>query len=272
MLYRKYLLAPILSQIVLGYKQIEGRLYDGDWTLMKVGDYIKFYNDDYKLDMHVFVRIIDIKLYPTIEEMFKSENIKLLLPNIASKEDTLKIYKSMYKNVTSNDKFIALKFKELLHDIRENLSDEYKIIDFANIIGGFVFGGYIRDFINGDPISDIDVAIPLERSQEFYDYLVEQGYEQDKENIKRFTRKGSIPVEVQEIDGEGLLLGDFDVNLLAYDGNRLFDYLNEKYPISDIIENIIERKAKSIYTEKFTPKERIDKMKSKGYDIKFIAS
>lgn len=80
--------------------------------------------------------------------------------------------------------------------------------------------------------------------------------------------KDDIIVDILELDDPELFVEigaplDFDVNMLAWDGSKLFNYNNPDFDITNIIDNI---KCKRAF--KINPcEERLSKMISKGWDI-----
>jgi hypothetical protein len=128
---------------------------------------------------------------------------------------------------------------------------------------GYLFGGAVRDLIRDEIPTDLDVSV--RNYQKFYDGLMELGFE-----ITPTSRaiKDNIIVDICELDDPDLFVDiniapDFDVNILAWDGCKIFNYLDPEYNISDIIENIKNKRA-----QKITPNnERLCKMHNKGWII-----
>ena len=122
---------------------------------------------------------------------------------------------------------------------------------------------------------DIDVLISDFYAQQFYSELEKNGYEvkYDKNNgTFVYYKPNLLPVEICEVeenpDEELLLLPgnpDFDVNLLAYNGEKLYDIANPDYNVKLIINNIIQSKALQI-SEYINP-GRLNKIISKGYKV-----
>jgi len=149
---------------------------------------------------------------------------------------------------------------------------------------GAVYGGYIRDTIAMIPPKDIDVVIPQENWIEFVRGMEELGYTEDDnletEDASLFRKPGELNVEaiVSEDPPQSKMSGvfyigptaepDFDVNLLAYDGTKLYNWMslgmNPDLDVLTIITHIIKKEA--VKFEEAAP-HRVQKMISKGYTI-----
>ena len=140
---------------------------------------------------------------------------------------------------------------------------------------GVVFGGYIRDMIANLQPTDIDVVLPSDTFSAFLNVLTAYGYtsyEMQETGFYLFKKEGHLNVEVgscQDSSTSGIWIGpeavpDFDVNLLAYDGIKLYNWVNpDAGDIFQIISNIHKRQAVA-----YEPGEdRVLKMRRKGYTI-----
>ena len=88
-----------------GSKTIEVRLYRKIFEKIKVNDTITFYNNNRSL----IKNIKNMKLYNSFEDLYNSENINLITPQLKSKEDFIYHYNNIYKNIDINKfKVLAL--------------------------------------------------------------------------------------------------------------------------------------------------------------------
>lgn len=88
-----------------GKKTIEVRLYRKIFERIKVNNNITFYSKNGSL----LKNIKNIKLYNSFEDLYNSENINFITPNIYCKEKFINHYKNIYKNVDINNfKVVAL--------------------------------------------------------------------------------------------------------------------------------------------------------------------
>lgn len=88
-----------------GYKNIEVRLYRGIFESININDIVTFCYNDNKITR----KINNLKLYSSFEELYDKEDINNITPNINSKDEFLKHYKSIYKKYNLNNfKVIAL--------------------------------------------------------------------------------------------------------------------------------------------------------------------
>ena len=138
-----------------------------------------------------------------------------------------------------------------------------EIIDLVLNNEGYLFGGAVRDLIRNEIPSDLDVSI--RNYENFYENLLLLGF---KILPSGKMIKDDIIIDVLELDDPesfveiGVPL-DFDVNMLAWDGSKVFNYNNPDLDVKDIIDNIKVKRAFRI-----NPcDERLSKMISKGWDI-----
>lgn len=147
------------------------------------------------------------------------------------------------------------------------IPDRYcELIDLIYKYHGYLFGGAVRDFLSGVTPNDIDVSISDTVVHEFYSDLEMSGYIQSLDN--KFV-KNEITVDVSELPEDAELSvdinvsPDFDVNCLAWDGHRIFNFWNPQFDIAETLKHINEKKMVPI-----TPsKNRMDKMLSKGWKL-----
>lgn len=143
---------------------------------------------------------------------------------------------------------------------------------------GVIFGGYVRDHFAKLKPNDIDCAIPESKSDSFYDKLKEFGYKLFEQNV--YIKPNSISITVIENDDEDLKqkeitniqfsCQDYDVNILAYNGNEFFLYTGGDINYLDIIIDHIKNKQMVRLGDKVNDKRKI-KMESKGFrEIKFV--
>ena len=108
--YRKHLSEPWFSLIKLGIKTVEGRLNKGDFSKMKLGDTITFYNDDF-IPREMIVTVKDIKYYRTFREYLENETLNATLPGFTSIEEGVKVYYKYFSKLEeANYNVIALCF------------------------------------------------------------------------------------------------------------------------------------------------------------------
>lgn len=113
-IYKKHISEPWFSLIAVGSKTVEGRLYQDDWTQMKEGDYIDWYNLDLTpfIDREIRTIIVSKSIYPCFQSYLYNEGLEKTLPSISSIDDGLKIY-HIYYTPQDEKKYgvIALKLK-----------------------------------------------------------------------------------------------------------------------------------------------------------------
>ena len=140
---------------------------------------------------------------------------------------------------------------------------------------GVVFGGYVRDQIAGVIPTDIDAVTPKDTYNQVCAELVEAGYIDEglqDNGSKLFTKANFLSVELMKCDDlstDEVFIGpeavpDFDVNTLAYDGVKMYNWVDPSgRDIFSIIRNIRDRKARNLEAAP----DRITKMEEKGYKI-----
>lgn len=140
---------------------------------------------------------------------------------------------------------------------------------------GVVYGGYVRDMIAGVQPRDIDVVLPADKWDTFVEELLDAGYvSQDRQDndATLFTKDGFLDVEAYACEDnsyDDVFIGpeaspDFDVNTLAYDGVKMYNWANPNgMDIFIIIQHIQTRFAVRMEPED----DRVEKILSKGYKI-----
>lgn len=140
-----------------------------------------------------------------------------------------------------------------------------EVIDLIVDCRGCLFGGAVRDFLRDDLPKDLDVSV--RDYERFYDELESRGYHPVLDQNNSFSN-GTITIDVTELDIDELAVDicvapDFDVNTLAWDGEKLFNYWDPDYDITVILAHIQQKHA-----EKLSPTEtRLNKMVGRGWTI-----
>lgn len=87
---------PWMDWIASGLKKYEGRIYRDDWSNMKNGDIILFYNGNKKL----YTRIISVKRYQNFKSMFEDlRNDLVPTPNC-----TAEMVQELYSKICDTEK------------------------------------------------------------------------------------------------------------------------------------------------------------------------
>ncbi len=98
--YKKYISDPWFSLILLGFKNVEGRLNKNDFKNMKKNDIVVWFNDDFGFTRNIKTKIIKITNYNNFEDYLKKEKLLYTLPTIDTIEHGLMIY---HKYFTQDD-------------------------------------------------------------------------------------------------------------------------------------------------------------------------
>ena len=98
-MYTEHLREPWFSLISLGLKTIDGRKNKGIFKKMKVGEIIKWINNDFN-NRSILTKITRITEYDTFKKMLETEGLNNVLPSIYDIETGLSIY---YKYYTKED-------------------------------------------------------------------------------------------------------------------------------------------------------------------------
>lgn len=93
--YIEHLSEPWFTEIYEGRKTIEGRKNKGRFANMKIGDVIKWYNEDdgYKF---CYCIIVNIKKYNTFRDLLIYEGLQNCLPMVNDIEIGVSIYRHYY--------------------------------------------------------------------------------------------------------------------------------------------------------------------------------
>lgn len=195
-----------------------------------------------------------------------TDRLRILMDNYSDPGATiLKKFKNlvperMHEEINSN--------YEMQYIQKEDM-DAFETI-FRNF--GVVYGGYLRDYFDGVKPKDIDIVVPDIYKDRFLDEL--KGYT-FRDNLENGTvmaeRPGHRDIEISFCEDEpedNLFIGpcaepDFDVNLLTYDGKKLYNWVDPTIDTILIIERIYERRAKKLSNNV----GRMKKMHDKGYRI-----
>lgn len=102
--YTKNLSEPWFSLIKLKKKRVEGRLNKGDFNKIKIGDIIKFTNNDFGFNREFNVKITKIYDYDTFRDYLENEKLEKCLPGIESIEEGIKVYHNFY-SVNDENKY-----------------------------------------------------------------------------------------------------------------------------------------------------------------------
>jgi ASC-1-like (ASCH) protein len=110
-IYTEYVSEPWFTLILLGIKTIDGRKNSGRFKDIKIGDIIKWENNDFMYRI-VLTRVERISKYKTFKEYLEQDGLEQSLPGISDIEYGLSVY---YKYFTKEDeeKFgvVAIKIK-----------------------------------------------------------------------------------------------------------------------------------------------------------------
>ena len=157
-----------------------------------------------------------------------------------------------------------------------------KVVKIVLGLGGFVFGGYVRDLIANETPRDIDCHISTFKIMEFLRQLVEDFDEVTIVKMEKYGEEyytndflrlivsdGDNKIQV-DVTGAPLASPDFDVNMLKMDyaGISLMASMLFREPLSveSILSNISRRRAVPLPT---VTRRRIRKMEQKGWSVSF---
>lgn len=90
---------PWFTLILLGLKTVEGRKNKGMFKEMRVGDVVKWTNDNFG-DRSVMTKVVRKAEYNTFKEYLETEGLDKCLPGITNLEHGLNVY---YKYFTKED-------------------------------------------------------------------------------------------------------------------------------------------------------------------------
>ena len=94
---------PWFTLIKLGIKHVEGRLLRGDFTQLKIGDFLTFENSELPFYRQFNVEIVDVNIYDSFKLYLQSESLDRCLPGVDNVEDGISVY---YKYYTKEDEEI----------------------------------------------------------------------------------------------------------------------------------------------------------------------
>lgn len=83
----------IFYQIKDGEKSIETRAYSDRFSKVQIGDTLEFVCGDEKIEKEV----MKVELFPSLDKMFKSVDLKKILPNSINEDEARKVYYSFPK-------------------------------------------------------------------------------------------------------------------------------------------------------------------------------
>jgi len=95
-IYEKNLSDPWFSLMLCGVKMVEGRLNEGDFANMNIGDFIIFTNNELGFQRKLKIKIKYISYYDNFQLYLEKETLELCLPTIYNIEDGLKVYYKYY--------------------------------------------------------------------------------------------------------------------------------------------------------------------------------
>lgn len=170
--------------------------------------------------------------------------------------------------------------------IEKVCSGNNQILDILFRNNGSIFGGYIRDKISDISPKDMDVVLYSDKYESFINDMKNIGYTCHKcKSVDIFHCKISCPAEndaiiltrdendiivecivCEDTSTSGILAGpccdpDFDVNILIFDGDRIFTWLDPEIDCEKIYEGIKNKVAVEINPSEY----RREKILSKGY-------
>ncbi|CAF0966837.1 unnamed protein product [Didymodactylos carnosus] len=91
----KNLSEPWFSLIYAGKKTIEIRLHKGHFGELKLNDTIEFFNDDLGLRRKFCIKVLNIEMFDTFEELL-SKHLSQALPTVKTIENGVKILRKIY--------------------------------------------------------------------------------------------------------------------------------------------------------------------------------
>ena len=107
--YHEHVSEPWFTLIKLRIKTIEGRLANGNFKNINLGDYIIFINNDFGFQRIQKCQISKITEYQTFHDYLQTETLEKCLPGIDNIEQGLQVYYKYYtKEQEQNSKVIAM--------------------------------------------------------------------------------------------------------------------------------------------------------------------
>ena len=107
---KKHLSEPWFSLVRDGKKTVEGRLDQGEWSRLKTGSTIEWYNSDSGIKKTIQTRVVGILCYLSFESLIKSEGLNNILPSISTIEEGIKVYQKIY-GVEPNSTILGIKLE-----------------------------------------------------------------------------------------------------------------------------------------------------------------
>lgn len=108
-MYKKHVSEPWFSLIKNGTKTVEGRLNKGEFSKMKKGDIITWFNDK-KTPFRT--KILSIKKYKSFEDYLRKERLKNTLPGITRINKGVAIYYKFFtKEMEKTFGVLAIRLK-----------------------------------------------------------------------------------------------------------------------------------------------------------------
>lgn len=103
-----------LEQIQNGLKTTEGRINSGGFTNLKIGDKIKFFENN-NPGNYVICEILAINCYSNFTQMLESEGLESMLPGTANLQKGVEIYENIptYKERCQKNGCLGIKLKVL---------------------------------------------------------------------------------------------------------------------------------------------------------------
>jgi len=102
---------PWFTLIKLGLKTVEGRLNKKDFKEMKVGDIVKWTNNDF-YEREVLTKIVSKTEYDNFHNYLKKEGLSNCLPGVTTIDDGKSVYYKYYTKEAENEYgVVAIKVK-----------------------------------------------------------------------------------------------------------------------------------------------------------------
>jgi len=109
--YRKHVAAPWLAHLMDGSKAFEGRVFRGDFTVMRVGEYVEFYNEE----ASAVFKILSLDRYDSFASLLESKGIAVVLPGCQSIAEGVKVYAQYYADEDVREHGVVAIGVELLY-------------------------------------------------------------------------------------------------------------------------------------------------------------
>jgi ASC-1-like (ASCH) protein len=93
--YNESLKEPWFTLIKLGLKKVEGRKNKGVFKEMKIGDVVRWFNDDYG-PRDIYTKITKKVEYSTFAEYLETEGLDNCLPSFSTIESGVNVYRKWY--------------------------------------------------------------------------------------------------------------------------------------------------------------------------------